>query len=68
MSKTVWALVALSIIAIVVGYTYVTVSNGPIAPLGRLSFVKILNPDMYPVKLRKLFGLKLQIAAFHKGH
>ena len=48
MSKKVWAVVALSLIAIVVGYTYVTVSDGPIMPLGRLAFVKILNPDMYP--------------------
>ena len=36
MSKKVWAVVALSLIAIVVGYTYVTVSDGPIMPLGRL--------------------------------
>ena len=48
MSKIVWAVVALSLIAIVVGYTYITVSDGPIMPLGRLAFVKILNPDMYP--------------------
>ncbi|HEX3014630.1 MAG TPA: hypothetical protein VHO92_10255 [Methanobacterium sp.] len=43
-----WLLVALSIIAIIIGYSYITVSNGPIDPLGRLSFVKLANPDMYP--------------------
>ena len=48
MSKKVWAFVAIGIIAIILGYSYVTVSNGPIEPLGRLSFVKIANPDMYP--------------------
>lgn len=32
----------------IVAYSYVTVSNGPITPLGRLSFVKIENPDMFP--------------------
>ncbi len=40
--------VALVILAIVLGYSYITVSNGPIEPLGRLSFVKVMNPDMYP--------------------
>ena len=43
-----WLLVALGIIVIIIGYSYVTVSNGPIDPLGRLSFVKLANPDMYP--------------------
>ena len=37
-----------SILAIIILYSYITVSNGPIEPLGRLSFVKIENPDMYP--------------------
>jgi hypothetical protein len=36
------------ILAILIIYSYITVSNGPINPLGRLSFVKIENPDMYP--------------------
>ena len=48
MSKKVWAFVAIGIIAVILGYSYVTVSNGPIEPLGRLAFVKIANPDMYP--------------------
>lgn len=43
-----WALIALGIIIVIVGYSYVTVSNGPIEPLGRLAFVKLTNPDMYP--------------------
>lgn len=37
-----------SILAIIILYSYITVFNGPIDPLGRLSFVKIENPDMYP--------------------
>jgi hypothetical protein len=48
MSKKIWAFVAIGIIAVILGYSYVTVSNGPIEPLGRLAFVKIANPDMYP--------------------
>jgi hypothetical protein len=48
MSKKVWAFVAIGIIAVILGYSYVTVSNGPIEPLGRLAFVKIANPDMFP--------------------
>lgn len=43
-----WLLIALGIIALIIGYSYITVSNGPIDPLGRLSFVKLANPDMYP--------------------
>ena len=41
-------LVALVILALFVGYSYITVSNGPINPLGRLAFVKLMNPDFYP--------------------
>lgn len=36
------------ILTVTIVYSYITVSNGPINPLGRLSFVKIVNPDMYP--------------------
>ena len=49
MKKTrILSLAALVILAIIIGYSYITVSNGPIEPLGRLSLVKIANPDMYP--------------------
>ena len=48
MSGKGWALVALGILVVIIGYSYITVSNGPIEPLGRLAFVKVLNPDMYP--------------------
>lgn len=41
-------LVALAFIALIIGYSYITVSNGPIEPLGRLAFVKLANPDMFP--------------------
>ncbi|MCE7699352.1 MAG: hypothetical protein K8E24_011290 [Methanobacterium paludis] len=43
-----WLLIALAILVLFVGYSYVTVSSGPIEPLGRLAFVKLANPDMYP--------------------
>jgi hypothetical protein len=42
-----WVLVVLVILALIVGYSYITVSNGPIEPVGRLAFVKFANPDMY---------------------
>jgi len=37
-----------AVIAIIILYSYIEVSSGPIHPLGRLAFVKIENPDMYP--------------------
>ncbi|MGB7968475.1 MAG: hypothetical protein WCF28_02750 [Methanobacterium sp.] len=43
-----YGLIAIAILALIIGYSYITVSNGPIQPLGRLSFVKVENPDMYP--------------------
>lgn len=41
-------LIVLTISILIVSYSYITVSNGPIEPLGRLAFVKIANPDFYP--------------------
>ena len=43
-----WILVIVAIVSIIIGYSYITVSSGPIEPLGRLGFVKFANPDMYP--------------------
>jgi len=43
-----WSVVIIFILIIMVGYSFVIVSLGPIDPLGRLSFVKLENPDMYP--------------------
>ena len=43
-----WSVVIIFILVIIVGYSFVVVSLGPIDPLGRLSFVKLENPDMYP--------------------
>ena len=44
-----YKIIASIIILIILGSTYVilSTSNGDIEPLGRLSFVKISNPDMY---------------------
>ena len=41
-------LIVIAILLVSIYYSYSIVSNGPINPLGRLSFVKIENPDMYP--------------------
>ncbi len=43
-----WSVVAISVFAVILVYSFVVVSLGPIDPLGRLSFVKLENPDMYP--------------------
>jgi hypothetical protein len=43
-----WILVIIALIAILIGYCYITTANGPIEPLGRDAFVKFLNPDFYP--------------------
>jgi hypothetical protein len=43
-----WLWVVLAILALIVGYSYITVVNGPIEPLGRTAFVKLANPDFYP--------------------
>jgi hypothetical protein len=43
-----WLLIALAILALIIGYSYITVSSGPLDPLGRLAFVKVANPDFYP--------------------
>lgn len=41
-------IIIFSIIAISIVYSYEIVSQGYIEPLGRLVFVKLLNPDFYP--------------------
>ncbi len=43
-----WLLVVVAIFLLIVGYAYVSTMNGPITPEGRLAFVKVANPDMYP--------------------
>lgn len=43
-----WIFVILAILALMIGYSYMTTANGPIEPLGRDAFVKFLNPDFYP--------------------
>lgn len=46
--KMKWSLVVIAIVVVIVGYSVITVSSGPIAPLGRVAFVKLANPDFYP--------------------
>jgi len=43
-----WLLVIVAILVIILGYSFVTVSNGSIEPLGRTAFVKLANPDFFP--------------------
>ena len=43
-----WSVIAILMLTVILAYSFVAVSLGPIAPLGRLSFVKLENPDMYP--------------------
>ena len=43
-----WSLVAIAIVAVIIGSSVITVINGPIEPLGRTAFVKVANPDFYP--------------------
>lgn len=43
-----WGIVIVVVLLLLGGYIYVSSSNGPIDPVGRLSFVKLANPDMYP--------------------
>ena len=43
-----WYAVLLVILVFFGGYLYVSSSVGDVQPLGRLSFVKLANPDMYP--------------------
>jgi len=38
----------LVIIVLLGGYISYSSANGPFEPLGRLAFVKLANPDMYP--------------------
>ena len=41
-------LIVLGIIAIIAMYSYAVAATGPVEPLGRAAFVKLLNPDFYP--------------------
>lgn len=43
-----WYLILLVILILFGGYLYISSETGDVQPLGRLSFVKLANPDMYP--------------------
>jgi hypothetical protein len=43
-----WGIVVIVILLLIGGYIYASSANGDIEPLGRLGFVKLANPDMYP--------------------
>ena len=40
-------MVTITIITLLIGYSYIITANGPIEPLGRDGVVKFLNQDMY---------------------
>jgi hypothetical protein len=46
--KRKWSLIAIAVVVVILGYSIITVSSGPLAPLGRTAFVKLANPDFYP--------------------
>ena len=43
-----WNVIFILLVLLVAVFSYVSSLSGPYAPMGRLSFVKILNPDMSP--------------------
>lgn len=43
-----WKVILILLVLIVAVFSYVSSLSGPYAPMGRLSFVKILNPDISP--------------------
>lgn len=43
-----WKIVVIVLVILLAGYAYVSSLSSPYSPMGRLSFVKILNPDMSP--------------------
>lgn len=42
------ALILIVILAIIGGYVFLVPAEGPFEPVGRLAFVKLADPDMYP--------------------
>ncbi|MGZ7096235.1 MAG: hypothetical protein ACXVHU_07170, partial [Methanobacterium sp.] len=43
-----WGIIIVVILLLLGVYSYIVTLNGEIEPVGRLSFVKLANPDMYP--------------------
>mgnify|MGYP000914510856 CR=1 FL=1 len=43
-----WGIVIVIILLLIGGFIFVSSVNGNIEPMGRLGFVKLANPDMYP--------------------
>jgi hypothetical protein len=43
-----WQVILIAVLAIFGGYLVVSAAISPFEPVGRLSFVKLANPDMYP--------------------
>jgi hypothetical protein len=43
-----WGIVIVVILLIIGGFAYISSIGGTIEPVGRLGFVKLANPDMYP--------------------
>ncbi|MGZ7117910.1 MAG: hypothetical protein ACXVHS_10795 [Methanobacterium sp.] len=43
-----WGIIIVVILLLLGVYSYIVTLNGEIEPVGRLAFVKLANPDMYP--------------------
>jgi hypothetical protein len=43
-----WQFIVIGILILFGGYLYISSLAGPVDPVGRLGFVKLANPDMYP--------------------
>ncbi len=70
-----WKIIAV-ILIIALGYIYITTWNGAYEPVGRLGFVKLQNPDMYPgnphsklvAKYAKEHGTNTVLVVHFAGH
>ncbi|KAF5089254.1 hypothetical protein [Methanobacterium aggregans] len=70
-----WYVILLVILIFFGGYLYISSEAGDVTPLGRLAFVKLANPDMYPghqhsellAQYAQDRGSKCAIVAHYKG-
>ncbi|ADP77839.1 conserved hypothetical protein [Methanothermus fervidus DSM 2088] len=68
-------MIFIAIIAVYLIHVHYVVANGPFIPLGRLAFVKLANPDMYPghphskvlAEYAKKYGSKCALVVHYCG-
>lgn len=56
-----WKVIFILLVLLVAVFSYVSSLSGPYAPMGRLSFVKILNPDMSPGNPHSTLVLRIML-------